>query len=211
MNTEERELKELCDSIRGVTEMVESWTRELRQERLARHRHAAGKMERLTSRGLLEVKRAGGLQAGHFRGYASKFGEAHETSSYQLPPGWNDVLAEGAFASTLSEHRNRNTRPVMLLQHDLSGLPIGKWTEVREDHRGLYVEGELAVGTSRGAEVNELLRMGAMDGLSIGFRVTKQSLDQKARLRTIQAVDLFEISPVTIPADPGARIQDVGA
>jgi len=101
------ELRELCGSIRELDEMVESWTLESREKRLASQHYTAGKMERLTSRGLLEVKRAGGLQAGHFRGYASRFGEAHETSSYQLPPGWNDVLAEGAFASTLSEHRNR--------------------------------------------------------------------------------------------------------
>jgi HK97 family phage prohead protease len=96
----------------------------------------------------------------------------------------------------------------MVLQHDLS-TPIGAWRDVREDAAGLYVEGQLAIKTQVGSDTWELMRIGALDGLSIGFVVTNATLDEKSQTRTILDVDLLEISPVTIPAIPTARVEDV--
>lgn len=169
--------------------------------------------ERCRISGRFEVKRAAAQQAedGTFSGYGSVFDEPHETSSWMLPMDWSDVMSKGAFKVSLSEHKKRGTLPAMLLQHDMYGLPIGAYSEVREDDRGLYVEGQLALKVQKAADTYELMKIGAMRGLSIGFRPTAFELDEKKKLRTITEVDLWEISPVTIPADPLALVDDVKA
>ena len=98
---------------------------------------------------------------GSFSGYASLFGEVDLGK---------DTIEAGAFEKSVSERGAAGIR--MLWQHD-PNQPIGVWTLVREDERGLYVEGRLAKGVAKAAEVLELMRSGAIDGLSIGFRTVK--------------------------------------
>ncbi len=93
----------------------------------------------------------------------------------------------------------------MLWQHD-PNQPIGTWTEVREDKRGLYVEGKLAKGVAKASEVLELMRSGAIDGLSIGFKTIKAKADGGG-IRHIHEADLWEISVVTFPMLPSARVR----
>lgn len=131
---------------------------------------------------------------GIFSGYGSVF---NVVDSYQ------EVISPGAFAESLAAKK-----PAMLWQHRTSE-PIGVYTEVREDAVGLYVEGKLALKTSRGAEAYELMKMGALDGLSIGFITRDDSYDRVTQIRTIKKVDLWEISPVTFPANDAARITGV--
>jgi len=45
-----------------------------------------------------------------------------------------------------------------------------------------------------------------LDGLSIGFRTVVAGRDPARRARLLKAVDLWEISLVTFPMMPGARI-----
>ena len=86
-----------------------------------------------------------------------------------------------------------------------------KTDEMIEDDRGLKVKGRLAMGTQRGREVHELMKMGALDGLSIGFRIAEkgQEYDKRGKRRYIKEVDLMEISAVTFPMNPKARVQMV--
>ncbi|MGE5157725.1 MAG: HK97 family phage prohead protease [Gemmatimonas sp.] len=92
----------------------------------------------------------------------------------------------------------------MLFQHDPSE-PVGIWLELREDHRGLYARGRLIPEVTRGREPISLLRAGAIDSLSIGFRASKARIDPKTRIRRLHAVDLWEISIVTFRLLAGAR------
>jgi HK97 family phage prohead protease len=96
----------------------------------------------------------------------------------------------------------------MLFQHDPSE-PVGVWLELREDHRGLFARGRLIPEVARGRELLSLLRAGAIDGLSIGFRTSKARIDPKTRIRRLLAVDLWEISIVTFPLLAGARVRAV--
>jgi HK97 family phage prohead protease len=96
----------------------------------------------------------------------------------------------------------------MLCQHDPSE-PVGIWLELREDHRGLFAHGRLIPDVRRGRELLSLLRAGAIDGLSIGFRTAKARIDPRTRIRRIYAVDLWEISIVTFPMLTGARVRSV--
>ena len=134
---------------------------------------------------------------GTVEGYASLFGEIDQA---------RDMVMPGAFAATL---RQRSVQRIpMLFQHD-PAEPVGVWLELREDHRGLYARGRLIPEVTRGRELLSLLRAGAIDGLSIGFRTVKGRIDAKTRVRSLLAVDLWEISIVTFPLLAGARVRAV--
>ncbi len=139
---------------------------------------------------------------GRVEGYASLFG---------VPDHGGDVVMPGAFAASL---RRRGASAVrFLFQHD-PAQPIGVWDEIREDRRGLYVRGRLIGGVARAREIAALLRAGALDGLSIGFRTVRADRDPRLRTRRLHEIDLWEISVVTFPMLPGAkvsRIEQAGA
>ena len=134
---------------------------------------------------------------GTVEGYASLFGEIDHA---------RDMVMRGAFADTLASRGIR--RIPMLFQHDPSE-PVGIWLELREDFRGLFARGRLIPEVTRGRELISLLRAGAIDGLSIGFRASKARIDPKTRIRRLHAVDLWEISIVTFPLLAGARVRAV--
>lgn len=152
--------------------------------------------------GELECKRADlALDAveadGTFSGYASLFNKADLG---------RDVIEPGAFARSIAARKAGGVR--MLFQHD-PNQPIGTWKVLREDARGLFVSGRLAAGSERAGEVLSLLRAGALDGLSIGFRTVRARTDKAAGVRRILEADLWEISVVTFPMMPEARIDRV--
>jgi HK97 family phage prohead protease len=134
---------------------------------------------------------------GTVEGYASLFGEVDAA---------RDMVMAGAFRETL---RLRGVRRIpMLFQHD-PAEPVGVWLELREDVRGLYARGRLIPEVARGRELLALLRAGAIDGLSIGFRTVKGRVDPRSRIRKLDQVDLWEISIVTFPLLAGARVRTV--
>ncbi|MFC6487969.1 HK97 family phage prohead protease [Nitratireductor sp. GCM10026969] len=134
---------------------------------------------------------------GTFSGYASLFG--------RVDLG-RDMVERGAFADSLAKRGAGGIR--MLFQHD-PNQPIGAWQEIREDARGLFVRGKLATGVARAREVLELMRDGALDGLSIGFRTVRAVNEPRTGVRRIKAADLWEISVVTFPMLPEARVDRV--
>lgn len=159
--------------------------------------------------GLSEVKFASDADGMLFEGYGAYFGNVDS---------YGDVIAKGAFSQTLKDAKKNDIYPAMLLQHGnwLGGddnMPVGIWTSMKEDDKGLVVEGKLAE-TQRGKEAYELLKMKprpAITGLSIGFRVKEMVLGTKPKepRRTLTAVELMEVSLVTFPANDKARITGV--
>ena len=136
---------------------------------------------------------------GTFEGYGSVFGNKDLG---------NDVIESGAFTKSLKRRKPQNVK--LLYQHK-SDMPIGVFDEIREDDHGLVVKGRLALKTQAGAEAYELLKMGALDGLSIGFRVNPKevSYDKRGNKRIIKEVDLMEVSLVTFPMNPQATVRSV--
>ena len=92
----------------------------------------------------------------------------------------------------------------MLWQHDPT-QPIGLWDEVAEDARGLRVKGRLLDGVARGREAAALIAAGAIEGLSIGYR-TIRATKTDTGLRLLTQLDLWEVSVVTFPMLPAARV-----
>lgn len=135
---------------------------------------------------------------GRFSGYGAVFGNVDAYQERILP---------GAFTQTLAEATRHGRMPAMLWQHNPT-QPIGVWRTMREDARGLYVEGELA-DTQLAREAYSLMKLGALSGLSIGFSVTDERINKDDSVRELLAVNLWEVSPVTFPANGAARVEAV--
>ena len=136
---------------------------------------------------------------GSVEGYGSVFG---------VRDSYDDVIAAGAFQASLAAHKKAGTMPAMLWQHD-SDKPIGVWTEMVEDSKGLLIKGQLALETTLGKEAHALLKMGALNGLSIGFVSKQWSYDRETDVRTLTEIDLWEVSLVTFPANGAARVTNI--
>ena len=135
-------------------------------------------------------------QDGVFEGYASVFGVVDQGM---------DVVERGAFRKSLGSRRVK-----LLWQHDMS-QPIGVWDEITEDERGLFVRGRLLKEVDKGREAMALLRAGAIDSMSIGYRTMEAIPEGDGRVRKLTEIDLFEISLVTFPMLPDAKITAVKA
>lgn len=146
-----------------------------------------------------------------FQGYGAVYGNVDS---------YGDVIAPGAAARYLSDVQSGRTPwPLMLSQHGGAALtaedmtPIGVWTSLSEDGRGLRVEGKLA-DTPRGREVYQLLKMTprpALDGMSIGYVAkswTPRTKPEEPK-RLLTDIELVEISVVSRPANRLARVDAV--
>lgn len=130
--------------------------------------------------------------AGTITGIAWPFGSADRVG---------DMIERGAFASVHP--------PVPMLAFHDPMKPVGAWDSIVEKSDGLHVSGRLLIDdVSAAREMRALVQAGAVRGLSIGFQ-TKRAITRKGGGRTIQALDLAEISLVTIPMHPGARVSGV--
>ncbi|KTQ96797.1 peptidase U35 [Aureimonas ureilytica] len=141
-------------------------------------------------------------ETGEFEGYGSTFGGE--------PDSYGDVVAPGAFAESLAQHKAAGTMPKMFWQHD-AREPIGKWLEAREDDKGLLLKGRLNMGVQRAREAYELLKAGDIDGLSIGYRIKEYSVDTDTNIWTLETLALHEVSIVSIGANDNATISSVKA
>ena len=129
----------------------------------------------------------------YIEGYASLFNEVDLGG---------DIIKPGAFATCLLNRPSHQIK--MLYQHDVT-QPIGVWNKIIETRKGLFVQGKVTIEASLGRDASALVRSGALDGLSIGFRAL-QAERSKARNRHLLEIDLIEISLVTFPMQLKARV-----
>jgi len=132
---------------------------------------------------------------GMFEGMASTFGNMDLVG---------DVIRRGAFKESL---KRRPAHKVKMLWQHRSDEPLGVFSEMKETRQGLFVRGQLALSIQRGREAHELMKLGAIDALSIGFRVPEGGAEtDKDGNRILREIDLMEVSVVTFPANPKAEI-----
>lgn len=127
-----------------------------------------------------------------FAGYAAIF---------DRPDRGGDVVRAGAFERSLK--RGAGAVP-LLWQHDVR-RPVGRIEYLKEDRRGLRVIARLSAGAA-GRKAAALLKEGRVAGLSFGYWVRKAS---RQAPRELIDVDLVEISLVTVPMQPRARVHAV--
>ena len=128
-------------------------------------------------------------------GYASVFGRTDQSG---------DRVDAGAYAASLKRLTAKGGTVKMLWQHD-PNQPIGVWDEVREDGKGLWVKGRILTDVAKGREAAALVAAGAIDGLSIGYRTVRAQKNDKGG-RTLSELELWEVSLVTFPMLPDARV-----
>ncbi|MBS9720237.1 HK97 family phage prohead protease [Tianweitania sp. BSSL-BM11] len=126
-------------------------------------------------------------------------------SVWDVVDGYNERVIKGAFAKSLAEHQARGSMPKMLWQHQ-TDRPIGRWEAMKEDGRGLYVEGRLNLKTSSGRDAYEHLVSGDVDAFSIGYR---EKQVKPGTVRDLLELDLQEVSVVTFPANREALTETI--
>ncbi|MCI5095582.1 MAG: HK97 family phage prohead protease [Rhodobacteraceae bacterium] len=132
-------------------------------------------------------------------GYASRFNEVDHGG---------EIVMAGAYRASIKRLAKKGQRVKMLWQHD-PAQPIGVWDEVREDATGLWVKGRILDSTQKGSEAAALIQAGAIDGLSIGFRTRRAQRNEKGQ-RLLTELELWEVSLVTFPMLPSARVAAKG-
>jgi len=138
---------------------------------------------------------------GYFEGYGAVFGNVD---------GGGDTILPGAFTKSLSDWSAKGKLPKLLWQHD-TRQPIGVWTKMSEDSKGLTVSGKLTLDVQKAKEAYALMKDGAIDGLSIGYRTKDYEMDVENDIRKLKQLSLLEVSVVTMPMNDQATISSVKA
>ena len=150
------------------------------------------------SLGEMELKFASN---GGFKGYASVFGGVDS---------YSDTIVAGAYKGVIERISNGDSiMPKMFVNHKSWEIPVGKWTYLEEDSKGLYMEGEFTKGNPQADVIKAALQHGTVDGLSIGFMIGDYEMVENdgESLRMIKSInELPEVSIVTYPADDNARV-----
>lgn len=139
-------------------------------------------------------------ETGEFEGYGSVFG---------VEDSYGDVVVRGAFEASLAKWKEKGRLPAMLWQHNMSE-PIGIYTEMREDDVGLFFRGRLLIEDDPLAKrAHAHMKAGSLTGTSIGYMLDDYEYDKEKGVWILKAIDLWELSLVTFPANDEARITDV--
>ena len=146
----------------------------------------------------LEIKSIN--EDGEFSGYGSVFG---------VKDSYSDIVMPGAFKASLEKWSEKGQFPALLWQHKMDE-PIGVYTKMVEDEKGLYVEGRLLIkddDLARRAHAH--LKAGSIQAMSIGYSLIDYDYDQDKGAFQLKEIDLWEVSLVTFPANEEARIDNV--
>jgi hypothetical protein len=147
----------------------------------------------------------------NYRSYPGELRAAHDgeegiiegyAAVWDTIDSYESTFQRGAFAKTLKE---RGHRVKILWNHE--DTVIGKPVEIREDDKGLFVRAQLLLNTTKAREVYELIKAGAIDTFSFGFRTVKDKWSNG--IRVITEVMLMEVSPVIFEANESAVITGV--
>lgn len=134
----------------------------------------------------------------YFEGYGSTFDNEDRVG---------DIMVRGCFLNSLSMHG----MPMLLWQHR-QDEPVGIYTEAKEDSQGLFLKGKMPKADSLvGGRIMPQMKVGSVKTLSIGFTVDQGGSEWKDGIRLLKKVTLWEVSLVTIPANPKAIITGVKA
>lgn len=137
---------------------------------------------------------------GTFTGYGSVFGNVDS---------YGEIVEPGAFSKSLKAIRDSGD-PLPMLWNHKSDEPIGGYTSLEEDARGLKVSGFIMIGeVARAREVHALMKRRVVKGLSIGYYTINSSYNEKTSIRSLIELDLREVSPVTFPANVEAEVESV--
>lgn len=145
----------------------------------------------------LEVKADGEGGILHIKAYALAFGNIDS---------WGDIIMPGALDEFLkSEDADRMA---LCYQHERRTV-IGKITDKGVDDYGMWIEADI-LPTTAGNDAAILIKSGAIKEFSIGYRADRYHYEKREGyeydIRILDAITVYEVSPVTIAANPDAII-----
>lgn len=145
----------------------------------------------------LEVKAAGEDGILHIKAYALAFGNIDS---------WGDIIMPGALDDFLKS--DEADRMALCYQHERRTV-IGKITDKGADDYGMWIEADI-LPTTAGNDAAILIKSGAIKEFSIGYRADRYHYEHREGydydIRILDAITVYECSPVTIAANPDAII-----
>lgn len=147
--------------------------------------------------GVLEFKALGGDRT------FSCYGNVKDNIDHAL-----DRVVDGAYRDSIAAHKAAGTMPKFFWMHNSWDTPVGVWTGMEEDSKGLYLEGKFA-NTPKGNELYELYKDKALDSFSIGYRVNDEKWNAQLGCNDLIKVDIREISAVTFACNEESRLVEI--
>ena len=128
-------------------------------------------------------------------GYGAYFGNVDS---------YGDIIERQAFETTIMKRRERIA---FCYQHDIWN-PIGKIQEIREDEKGLWLKVMISAAED---DIQTKIKEGILKEMSIGYRVVDSRNETRNgdEVRILEQVELYEVSLVTIAANPLAVVQSM--
>lgn len=147
--------------------------------------------------GVLEFKALGGERT------FSCYGNVKGNIDHAL-----DRVVDGAYRDSIASHKAAGTMPKFFWMHNPWDTPVGVWTAMEEDSKGLYLEGKFS-NTPKGNELYELYKDNALDSFSIGYRVNDEKWNNSLGCNDLIKVDIREISAVTFACNEESRLVEI--
>lgn len=119
-----------------------------------------------------------------------------------------DRTLDGAYQKSIDKHKQKNTMPKMLWMHNPYETPIGKWIAMKEDAKGLLMEGEFA-DTEKGREMYTLMKDGHVDSFSIGYKVIQEKWNTSKQCNDLIELDIVEVSAVNFACNEASTLQSI--
>lgn len=119
-----------------------------------------------------------------------------------------DRTLDGAYMKSIKQHKDNGTMPKMLWMHNAYETPVGKWVNMSEDSKGLFLEGQFA-DTEKGREIYLLMKDGALDSFSIGYRVIEEKWNSAKGCNDLIELDIKEVSWVTMACNEESLLQSI--
>lgn len=119
-----------------------------------------------------------------------------------------DRAMNGCYTKSIESHMKKGTMPKMLWSHNPSLLPVGAYTKMSEDAKGLKMTGKLSA-TTMGKDIKILADDNALDSFSIGYREIDSKYNHDTGTNDLYELDIKEVSWVNFACNEESLLQEM--
>ena len=120
-----------------------------------------------------------------------------------------DRTLDGAYQKSIEQHMKNGTMPKMFWMHNAHSIPVGKWIEMREDEKGLFMRGKLFTKSPEAIAIHEAASEGALDSFSIGYIEVDSKYNSSHGCNDLIELDIKEVSWVTFACNEASLLQSI--
>lgn len=120
-----------------------------------------------------------------------------------------DRTLDGAYQKSIQKHKDNGTMPKMFWMHNPYSIPVGKWLEMREDEKGLFMKGKLFKDSNDAKAIYEAAKEGALDSFSIGYNEIESKWNSEKNCNDLIELDIVETSWVTYACNEESLLQEI--